>query len=575
MGTLSNYVEDEQTPLTADNYNEVDGAVFSQLSYFTFEECGYTSNNAQISVSDYAQEILNHPDNYKKTELTADETAFLQALANSERYQNCTMSNFHYDDSLKVDGKDLDSQWAAYTVDINDGTDTSVVAMRGTDGTTLGWKEDFELAYDADGTNAQQLSAEYLKTVDSSNIILSGHSKGGNDVIAAYMMSDSELRDRITRIDNYDGPGVNEAFKTKYEDGYAELDGKLNNFYPDNSIIGRLLIDKNGNNTFVQADVRPAFEDKGILGEHDLFSFGTDDGGSFIEAEPSALSDFLNETLDQAVSKLSPEQLENLVNTLDKFDVFSLIAGDGEDAYTQNKEAISEALDAFDKYGIIPDFIKDKMTDTASLFANAYELYQKYKSMTPEEKEALITTLSVVAETACDKIAKEVAEWYNDIKEKVKNKIADTFDYVCDKFSQFRDSVVSTFNNIKNSIISKLEEFTDIAVNYFESCRERLSDIVNSILGNGNHMFSINISSIKAEIGELQKVSKNLNKQIDRLCSVKSDLDKLRYGVNVAALALIITKLEKERKDCDELAETLAKIVDLYVKTESKICAQA
>lgn len=573
MGTLSNYVEGEQTPLTADNYNEVDGAVFSQLSYFTFEDCGYTSNNAQISVSDYAREILNNPDNYKNSELTADETAFLQALANSERYENCTMSNFQYDDSLKVDGKDLDSQWAAYTVDINDGTDTSVVAMRGTDGTTLGWKEDFELAYDADGTNAQILSAEYLKTVDSSNIILSGHSKGGNDVISAYMMSDPSIRDRVSRIDNYDGPGVNEAFKTEYAEGYAELDGKLNNFYPENSVIGRLLIDKDGNNTFVQADVRETFEDKWILGEHDLFSFVTGDGGSFTEAEPTALSNFLNETLDKAVENLSPEQLENLVNTLDKFDVFSLIAGDGEDAYSQNKEAISEALDAFDKYGIIPDFIKEKMTDTASFFANAYEIWQKYKSMTPEEKEALITTLSVMAETVCDKIAKEVSEWYNDIKEKVKNKIADTFDYVCDKFSQFRDSVASTFNNIKDSIISKLNEFTDFAVNYFESCRERLSDIMESFFGKGNHMFSINITSIRTEIAALKKSSKNLYKQIDRLAAVKSELDKVRYGVNMAALTIIINKLEKEKQDCDELAETLDKIVELYVKTEKRLCA--
>ena len=55
--------------------------------------------------------------------------------------------------------------------------------------------------FDPDGTNAQILSAEYLKQVDATNIYMTGHSKGGNDAIAGYMMSDSDIRDSIVKID--------------------------------------------------------------------------------------------------------------------------------------------------------------------------------------------------------------------------------------------------------------------------------------------------------------------------------------------------------------------------------------
>ena len=101
--------------------------------------------------------------------------------------------------------------------------------------------------------------------------------------------------------------------------------------------------------------------------------------------------------------------------------------------------------------------------------------------------------------------------------------------------------------------------------------KQRINIITNNVICIDE--FSINITSIRTEIAALKKSSKNLYKQIDRLAAVKSELDKVRYGVNMAALTIIINKLEKEKQDCDELAETLDKIVELYVKTEKRLCA--
>lgn len=80
MGIINDYVENQQEALTTDNYSEMDAAFFAQLSYFRFEQAGYTEN-AQISVKDYAEQIRNNPSVYKQNgkPLSADEVDFRRA----------------------------------------------------------------------------------------------------------------------------------------------------------------------------------------------------------------------------------------------------------------------------------------------------------------------------------------------------------------------------------------------------------------------------------------------------------------------------------------------------------------
>ena len=61
-GDLAQYVLNNEEPLTSDNYNEIDGLVFSQLSYSKFESPSITWSREElersISVKDFAKRIL-------------------------------------------------------------------------------------------------------------------------------------------------------------------------------------------------------------------------------------------------------------------------------------------------------------------------------------------------------------------------------------------------------------------------------------------------------------------------------------------------------------------------------------
>ncbi len=568
MGTICDYIKGESEALTADNYNEIDALVFAELSYFRFEDNGYTGN-AQISVADYANKIKENPDAYKQggEPFSDDKIAFIEALANSERYRDCTMCNFATPDSLSVNGENLKSQWAAYTVEIGDGT--SVVAMRGTDGTTIGWTEDLQLLYDADGTNAQILSAEYLKSVNGDQIYLTGHSKGGNDVIAAYMMSDADVRDNVLRIDNYDGPGVNSGFQNNYAEGYAELGDKLNNYCPQDSVIGRFLIDNPGNIICVESEVRSAFADKGILGEHDPYSFVIGNDSSFERGKLSYLSELINTSLDQTVASLSQEERENMIAMICKLGVASLIANDGNDPYADNQDAIRKALDEIDKFGLLSEEIKSNMTNQMLGLVNVYEALCIYKNSSEEEKKALKDVLGLVVSNAYHKVTEDA---YNAIKNAVEAKIQKIYNNVVGKLVGVRDWAVEALAEIKDGVMEKFEAISDAVENYMENWGKNLSNFIQSFSGDGK--WEINIAALHDEVAHLKAVSAELGNLCQRISAVKSELGKSTYGAAYLPLKALEEKVERESRDCERLKQTLEAILKIHLVTEKKICTQ-
>lgn len=314
---INTYITEKRERLTPQNYNEADALVFAELSYFPFEKVYPGYEEVRVSVPQFAADVMNQPG--FEIVYSADKRDFIQALASSERYQNCVMHH------MKVADVDR-SQWAAFTADI--GRDTSVIAMRGTDGTTRGWREDLELAHDVIGTEAQLASFRYLKNAPARNIYLTGHSKGGNNVVSAYVMSNAYIRDKIRRIDNFDGPGANPEFAVNYAAGYGELKHKLNSYYPQDSIIGMLLNDNPGNNVFIRAGVRKSHVKKGLLGQHDPFSFMMD-GDAFIRDRQTHLSKTLDRAVNDIVAATSNTRRYYIVRFLERVGLPDLIAGEG------------------------------------------------------------------------------------------------------------------------------------------------------------------------------------------------------------------------------------------------------
>lgn len=131
-------------------------------------------------------------------------------------------------------------QFCGITMILPDGT--SLIIYRGTDDTIAGWKEDLDFFLNK-GTPSNQLSVDYINDVAkkyNGNIMVAGHSKGGNLALRAALKCSSEIRKRITAVYNFDGPGFPDysIFNTV---AYDEILPVYKHFIPYSSLIGVLM----------------------------------------------------------------------------------------------------------------------------------------------------------------------------------------------------------------------------------------------------------------------------------------------------------------------------------------------
>ncbi len=135
-----------------------------------------------------------------------------------------------------------ETQFAAITYMLDDGS--AFLTFRGTDKTIIGWKEDFNMAYQ-NSIPAQRLARAYVQhfAMESDRILrVGGHSKGGNLAIYASSTVDENIQNRILEVYNQDGPGFREYMLE--DEGYLRLIPKIHTFLPQSSIFGILMVHK-------------------------------------------------------------------------------------------------------------------------------------------------------------------------------------------------------------------------------------------------------------------------------------------------------------------------------------------
>ena len=552
--SLASYVENNSTPLTAGNYNDVDALVFAELSYCKFETAyakeGYADKT--VTVQQFAKDMIAANPNMAK-----DEREFLTEIARSERYADCEISN--------LAAENVDSQWAAMTVDIKDGTDTAIIAMRGTDSTELGWAEDMQLAYDIDGTNAQLLSAEYLKNCDAKTINLTGHSKGGSDVMSAYAMVPESVRDSVARITNFDGPGMNVEFQEEYAEGYAELGGKLHNYYPENTVIGQFLTDNPGEKYFVPAIVRERHADKGILGEHDGFSFQIK-GNKFKTGEQSMLSKFLDDTLDATLADLSNEERAAVMElVIEKYNIPAMIAGEGETPFSDNKAIVDEALDLW----LVPDFIEDGLEPGVLAAYNVIEGISIYCNASEEEKEAARETISLIltygASEAGEIIGEKVDELTGEFKEganRFANWISDRAEDLADGLNDLADNVEKTVYSWGNDFKEWIEDKT--------GKNDKPAKKKGAVSGGGK-AFCVKVSTLRQGSNQIKAMSTKIDQYYESVDAVQDQMHIVASALNAISFMKIKNQMVELAENCTELSEALDSIAEQYATTEKRI----
>lgn len=236
MGNILDYIKEYgHFDFTEKPFNDVDGLILSQFSYLKMDgivpEVGTSLPPIElrdIAVHDRLEEMFSD-ERYAK-----NNREFFNALVLTKRFGLLKLN--HY---INLISRRWEMQFSAVCVDLLNGT--TCVIYRGTDETLIGWKEDFNMAF-LTPIPAQIKAVDYLNYVAeriSGDIIVGGHSKGGNLSVYAAMKCPKENRDRIIKILSYDGPGF--LRETLEGSDFAQIKSRISKLVPGSSIVGMLL----------------------------------------------------------------------------------------------------------------------------------------------------------------------------------------------------------------------------------------------------------------------------------------------------------------------------------------------
>lgn len=234
MGNLFEYLawRDDLT-LASSPFNEVDGVILARLAYFPLELIGMGEGD-RLSVGAAAAALLSVPELRERAHLAEQDEQLLHGLMRSARYRD--MELFFY---RNVFSPEREAQFCAVSVRLDDGL--TCAAFRGTDLSVVGWKENFNMAFECP-VASQQLAADYVAELAGKTrgrMILAGHSKGGNLAIYGGAFCGQPAQERIDAVYSYDGPGFLE--KTLASEEYRRIRPRSRTFLPQSSVVGMLF----------------------------------------------------------------------------------------------------------------------------------------------------------------------------------------------------------------------------------------------------------------------------------------------------------------------------------------------
>lgn len=283
-------------------FTNVDNLILCLLSYVKYEGLVPTVEENKGPVTFF--EALNGKTSPKRLKEIYNKKAAAQLfplLLISRRFSRIGLNYY----VSKTDEKS-ESQFSAVTF-LLDGVG-SFIAYRGTDGTVVGWKEDFNMAF-INPVPAQALSVDYLNTVAwrlPGNISVGGHSKGGNLAVYASSMCDIGVQKRIKAVFDNDGPGFREEFFRS--SGFIDIQDRLHKFVPKSSVVG-MLLDHWSEYTVVDSSTY------GIL-QHDPLSWLID-GDDFVTLDSvTAGAQLMDATLNKWIDSMTAQQREDFVSGL-------------------------------------------------------------------------------------------------------------------------------------------------------------------------------------------------------------------------------------------------------------------
>ncbi len=331
-------------------FNEVDNLVLSQLAMIRWEALPIPDEKPRLGAlgSSLSAEA------FKPGITQKDDRQLLALTAGSPRFGEALV--LHYVHELD---EEEDKQFSATSFLLPD--NTMFVSFRGTDGTLVGWREDFNLSLlqpIPSQLQARNYLAQVMNAYPSLSFRVGGHSKGGNLAMYAAATQTESLQQRLIAVYSNDAPGLSDAvFESQ---GYQRLLPILHAYVPQSSIIGLLLMHPQ--------DLTIVSSNSVSILQHNPYTWQVERGTFVREQELQASSVYIDRVTRSWLSGLDEAQRKQFINTL--FDTLEATEAKsiGKDLWLnalRNPKAIVNAMQGLDAE------TRQKLAETLSALGNA------------------------------------------------------------------------------------------------------------------------------------------------------------------------------------------------------------
>lgn len=246
MATFLDYARDEVRTFAEQPFCGEDALIFSQLVYLSFPD-------ALATKSLTLQQLLRretYPALIKEMSHGQEALELLRLCGESPRFRDVRLA-----DRISPNSTADPNRFCAATFILPDST--RVIAFRGTDGTIAGWHEDYRLLFVTPPLDSQAQALAYLKSHASTHsterpeIIITGHSMGGNLAIYAAAVAPHSVQSRIRAVYAHDSPGFIRSFIESKQ--FQSIRSRVHKYVPESSMVG-MLFDSGVEETVVRSN---------------------------------------------------------------------------------------------------------------------------------------------------------------------------------------------------------------------------------------------------------------------------------------------------------------------------------
>lgn len=238
MATIKHYLQlMGNVSFKQEPFCEADLIVLTTLSYANFKDSYYFNHESTegfINVNRFGKSSFLNPMAKNYIEIGFNYRKFLTLFFTCTRYKDMKIG--YFEDNFN---EEKTIQFFAMTFEV-DGK--YFIVYRGTDNSITGWKEDFIMGIKekVPSHNAARDYAKKMIRLLKTNVMILGHSKGGNLAYYAYFNLPKTFKAKVDKVYNLDGPG----FKNDKFD-YSEFGKKIVKIVPEDDIVGSLMDDSN------------------------------------------------------------------------------------------------------------------------------------------------------------------------------------------------------------------------------------------------------------------------------------------------------------------------------------------